>query len=209
MPPQKRVKDQVTLQDARLLFRNFAGEKKLYNEGGKRNFAIPLEEALAKDLINLGWNVKGKDRENDQGQMETLYHLPVTVKLDGKIKPILWLIVNDADGEPKKSPLDEDTIAMLDWAEFDTVDVILRPYNWGPIQGNYGVTAYLKTGYFWLHQDDLEKKYAHVQLDSHVPAIENVIDVDAEWVEDEDDEILDEIEQRDVRSRQAIERGRS
>jgi hypothetical protein len=205
---QKRVKDDITLENVRLLFRNFSGEKKLYNEGGKRNFAIPLEEDLALELIGLGWNVKGKDRENDQGQMEKLYHLPVTVKMDGKIKPNLFMIVSDADGEPKKTPLDEDTVVMLDWAEFDLVDLTLRPYNWGPIQGNYGVTAYLKHGYFWLHQDDLEKKYAHVQLENQMPAIENIIDVDSEWV-DEDDEILDTIEQRDVRNRQALERGRS
>jgi hypothetical protein len=183
----KRVNDDLQLEDVRLIWRNFAGEKRLYNEGGKRNFAIPMEQDLAEGLAANGWPIKSRERENDEGKTETLYHLPVTVNMEGKRPPNLWLISQAPDGTPRRTPLDAENLMVLDYAEFDEVDVILRPYNWGPIQGNYGVSAYLKTGFFILHQDDLERKYAHVPLEQGDSPLdtENIMDVEDEWIEDD------------------------
>jgi hypothetical protein len=193
----KRVNEELKLEGVRLIWRNFAGEKRLYNESGKRSFSIPLEEPMALELREIGWNVKDNQKKVDRGEAdELLYHLDVTVKMDGRRPPRLFLISKKWDHQTneevsRRTPLDEDTISNLDYAEFDNVDLIIRPFNWGPIQGNYGVTAYLKTGFFFLHQDDLERKYAHIPLDASddmlaIEAGDDIIDVEGEWIDNED-----------------------
>lgn len=187
----KRVKDEIKLEGVRLIWRNFAGEARQYNAEGKRNFAIPLDEETAKHMRDLGWNVKSKETEFD-GVMETLHHISVNVKMDGKVPPKIFVITKSKN---RRNALDEDTVSMLDWAEFDTVDVILRPYNW-VVNGNEGVSAYLKTLFAVLHEDDLEKKYAHIPEDDGTLAIEaadGVLDLDDTdyWETDEEQKAIE------------------
>lgn len=206
---QNRVEAEIKLENVRLIWRNFAGEERMFNEKGKRNFSVLLDEGLAKELITLGWNVKDNSKKVKSGEAdELLYHLPVTVKMDGAMPPRLFMITRSKN---KRTPLDEDTVVLLDYAEFDLVDVILRPYNWGPIQGKYGVTAYLKTLFAFIREDELELKYADIPIEDGKLAIEageDVIDVEGEWG-DEDVAVMDEIEQREVRDRKALLRGES
>lgn len=188
----KRVTEEIKLENIRMMWRNLRGEKKQFNEAGKRNFAIPLEEDLALQLAEIGWNVRAKEKANDEGKMETLYHLSVNVKLDGKNPPRIFMITWGPDGEPRRTQLDEDTVGLLDFAEFDNVDVIIRPYNYD-FNGKKGVTHYLKTLFATLHVDDLEKKYAHIPIETagvlEIEAGEDgdLIDVEGgEWIEDDE-----------------------
>jgi hypothetical protein len=192
----KRVTDEIKLEGVRMIWRNFSGEKRLYNESGKRYFSIPLDEPLALELREIGWNVKDNQKKINSGESdELLYHLEVTVKMDGKRPPRLFLITKKWDQRTneevtRRTQLDEDTISNLDYAEFDNVDLIIRPFNWD-VNGQRGVAAYLKTGFFFLHQDDLEKKYAHIPLDEAddmlaIEAGDDIVDVEGEWMDDED-----------------------
>lgn len=201
----KRVDDPISLRDVRMIKRNFAGEERLpYNTAGKRNFVIPLDPELALQLREIGWKVWDNSNQVATGNAEELaYFLTVTVKF-GKIPPRLFLITKSKN---RRTPLDEDTVMLLDVAEFDKVDVIIRPFNWD-VSGKQGVSAYLKTGYFILHEDELDLEYAHIPLDGEPLEIENIIDAHSEldtgWVEDQDMETLDEIEQREIRDRKAL-----
>lgn len=215
--PYKRVTEELKLEGCRLMWRNFAGEKRLYNENGKRQFAIPLEEPLALTLREIGWNVRDNSKKVEEAklqgnELELLYHLDVTVKMDSKNPPRIFLISKRWDEveqmeKPSRTLLDEDTVGLLDVARFANVDLILRPYNW-EMSGKKGVSAYLKTLFAELEQDELEQKYAHIPIDNEQLAIEAPDDIlDGEVLAEWEDDVLDEIEQRDVRQRRALERG--
>ena len=182
----KRVNDELTMRDVRIMWRNFAGEARQYNAEGDRNFAIPLEQDLAVKLWDEGWNVKEKIQDDGTH----LFHLPVTVKMNGRRPPKIFLITMSKN---RRVQLNEDTAMAVDFAEFDRVDVTIRPFNW-EVNGNKGVKAYLKIFMGALHEDELELEYAHIPIEGEEPeglALENVIDAqvdeDTGWVEDEDD----------------------
>ncbi len=167
----KRVENPITLEDIRLIWKNFAGEKRLFNDQGKRNFAIPLEEEVALQLREIGWNIKDNSHRVEPGE-EIQYHIPVTVKMDARIPPRVFMIVRSRN---VRIPLDEETIGLLDTAELDTVDVVLRPFNWD-VNGKQGVSAYLKLMYATLREDPLDLKYANIPIEGEAGAVEGLIE---------------------------------
>ena len=67
----------LQIDDARIIYRNFSGDGSKYNREGDRNFSVLIDDQdIADALINEGWNVKIKQRED--GEM-LFMHLPVKV----------------------------------------------------------------------------------------------------------------------------------
>lgn len=154
--------DNALLENVRIIFRNFAGEEKTFNPKGRRNFSVVLDEVTAKKMETDGWNVKRKP-PREEGDDE-LIHLPVTVHF-GKRPPRLIMITSRG-----RTVLDEDTVDLLDWAEFEMVDIIIRPYDWD-VSGKQGRKAYLKTIYATIKEDELELKYADVPDAGQRPSV--------------------------------------
>ena len=48
---------------------------------------------------------------------------------------------------------------LLDGVDIDSVDIIIRPYEWELRTGAKGVKAYLQTLYIKVREDDFESKY--------------------------------------------------
>lgn len=147
-------KDNLIIEDAKIIFRNFEGREGDYNREGDRNFSVVIEDQdLADTLIRDGWNLKPLKKHDPDD--ETVYHLKVTVNMGGNW-PAKAFIVNRR-GIPNR--LDEDTVRRLDTAELDKVDIVINPSNW-EVNGKTGVKAYLKDIYASLVEDELARKYS-------------------------------------------------
>ena len=140
----------ATIENVRIGFRNFSGKEGKFNPKGNRNFVLFLEEKLAHELANDGWNVRWLKPRNEDEEPQAILQVKV---MFGKVPPSILLISSRG-----RTLLNEDNINILDWAEIASADVIIRPYAWN-VSGQSGVAAYLKKMYVTLIEDDLEKKY--------------------------------------------------
>lgn len=145
----------LIMEDARIVFRNFAGNEGMYNREGDRNFCVLLENDVAEQMMSDGWNVK-RLKPRDGEEQGTAY-IQVSVGFKGR-PPRMVMITSKGRIE-----LDEESVVLLDWADIEKVDLIVRPYHWN-VNGRTGVKAYLKSIFVTIHEDYLELKYSDVPV---------------------------------------------
>lgn len=144
----------ITIEDARIVFRNFAGREGQFNREGDRNFAVLLDDQkLVKVLQKDGWNIKFL-RPREEGDEEQPY-LQVSVNFDGR-PPKVAIITSRG-----RTNLGEREVEMLDWADIRNCDLIVRPYHWN-VNGKSGIKAYLQSLFATIEEDELELKYADI-----------------------------------------------
>ena len=175
--------DNATLNDVQIRFRNFSGNQGQYNALGQRNFCALLPEDTAEAMARDGWNVKYlKPRE--EGDVPQAY-IKIKVNFSGPRPPKIYMINSRG-----RVQLGEDMVAILDWADFAKVDLIISPYKYD-VNGNQGVTAYLQTIFCTIREDELELRYADVPdaiepgQQNRVESAQNVL----QWQESSDQEI--------------------
>lgn len=160
------VENEINIEGARIIFRNFAGRKSQYNREGDRNFNVIIEDpALAQKLNEDGWNIKVRE-PREEGDLPE-YRLPVSVGFDYR-PPKIIMVTKRAN-----TPLNEETVALLDQADIKTVDLTIRPYNWKMKNKDgtesTGVKAYLKTMYVVIEEDAYADKYAREEYPGEAP----------------------------------------
>ena len=130
----------VQIDNARIIYRNFAGAPSKFNREGDRNFAVVIDDQdIAEALTEKGWNVKIKP-PREEGD-EPFMFLPVKVKFNER-GPRVYL--QNSLGGRNRVTLDEDTVGILDNVDIINVDLDIRPYDWD-VQGKTGRTAYLQS----------------------------------------------------------------
>lgn len=152
------IKNNITVENARIGFRNFSGKEGKYNPKGSRNFCVFFAKEDAENLEQEGWNIKWLE-PRDEGDDKQAY-LQVAVSF-ANIPPKIVMITSRG-----KTVLNEESVSLLDWAEIKEIDLIIRPYNWVIQQGTRneksGVKAYVKSMYITIAEDEFESKYYDV-----------------------------------------------
>src|SRR5689334_13538701 len=138
------------VEDARIIFRNFAGRELAYNKEGDRNFCVILDDVAAKQMLDDGWNVKYLQPQ-EEGDEPTPY---IQVKVSFKNRPPRVVLITDTS----RTQLKESQLEVLDWADIRTADLIARSYEW-EVGGKRGIKAYLQTLMITIEEDELERKY--------------------------------------------------
>lgn len=147
--PDKQPKT-FMVEDARLVFLNFAGKEGKYNREGDRSFSVLLPQDVAETMIADGWNVRFLEAR-EEGDDPTPY-IQVAVSFKNR-PPRVVMITSNA-----RTHLGADNVEVLDYADIKVVDMIARGYEW-EVNDKVGIKAYLQTLFVTIEEDELERKY--------------------------------------------------
>lgn len=151
--------ENIKIENARIVFRNLSGKPDKFNpQGGKRSFSVVIEDPeFANELKREGWNIKQFNPSPDSDE-EQAHFISVKVSYNN-IPPHIYLCTSK-----NKTLLNEDTVGQLDYAEISNVDIVITPYQY-EMSGRSGISAYVKTMYVTVVEDEFASKYEYDDLD--------------------------------------------
>lgn len=160
----KGSKNAHYIDDCKIIYPWFSGKiRPPYNREGDRNFNITLTKEQADVLSADGYNVKARrPRDGETGEPDMSapeeYHLQVKLNFKSN-KPPRIVLITCIDGVCKRTPLNEDSILLLDTADIEKADVKIAPYD---REESATRTAYLQNMYVTVNLDRYDAKYDDV-----------------------------------------------
>lgn len=143
------------IEDAQLVFRNFAGKEDQYTRAGDRSFSVILDPKTAETMAKDGWNVKQlRGDEEEPGD----YYIQVAVSYKNRPPKVVMMT------STSRTMLNEENVEVLDYADIRTADLIATAYHWD-VNGKTGIKAYLQSLFVTIEEDELERKYAINEVD--------------------------------------------
>ena len=144
----------IRVDDTGFIFQtNFSGDPRRDNYGSdaRRGNIILPDPALARQLIDAGFNVKmSKPREDEEEDFTPSYFISVKMNFESAYPPKIYLVSGDSEpvalGEGEMTELDR----LNDERSIKNVCAVLNPYE-NPKTGNKSL--YVKTMYV---EQDLE-----------------------------------------------------
>lgn len=158
----------MDVQNARIMFKNFAGNESEYNRKGDANFALVVANPeVAEQLANEGWNVKIWTPKNGG---DPIQYVRVNSTFN-EYGPRIFII--DNNGMIPSTPISAEEAGLLDRADIAYIDLTISPYHWERnIRGEHseGISAYLKEMYVTLNRSPFESRYmASPREESELP----------------------------------------
>lgn len=150
----KRNIDNLVIENARIIFRNFSGKGDKFNRDGVRTFCVIIEDPdVAARMSDDSWNVKTL-KPKDDGDIPVSY---IQVMVSYRIyQPGVTLITSK-----RKTRIGEDSIDLLDYADIKSCDLVISPSEW-EVNGKTGVKGYLKSLYVVIEEDEFADKYQDI-----------------------------------------------
>jgi len=146
------VENYIIAEDAEIIFRNFAGAAGKYNDEGDRSFSIVIDDKdFAMMLREQGWNVRQLRARDEYEEPSYSLQIAVSYRRIGGIKPMEIMLL-----KPEVAILvDEDMVAMLDYATITYSKLVIRPREWEPGK----IKAYLSEMDVQIEDSILDHRY--------------------------------------------------
>lgn len=129
--------------DASILWPNFSGREDRFGNS-QRIFKLCISEELAKEMTDLGFNVKKIDINaihDEKDNPVPLYFVNVVVNMDSPYPPTVTLF-SIFRGKKNRRPLNKDTVGELDSIDIKSCDMTVNCYESKKFPGKK--TCYLK-----------------------------------------------------------------
>ena len=144
----------VTIENAKLVIKNFSGKPDKYTPEGKRSFGVVISPELAQQFEEEGLPVKYFAPRHEED--EPLPWIKVKINMNRDNPPKIFSIRGER-GEDK-TELTESTMSVLDYTDIDYAHMQLSIYEWE--YGNKtGKAFYLQNLAAYLDEDDFLSKY--------------------------------------------------
>lgn len=151
----------ISIENAKIMFRNFAGRANDYNDEGNRNFCVVIDDPdMVIDMVREGWNVRYLEPSGPDENPVSYIQVRVAF---GYRPPNIVMITGGG-----MTQLGEEEVHLLDSAEIEKVDMIISPYHWA-YGKKTGVKGYLKAIYVTIVEDELERKYRTMMGQKDLP----------------------------------------